>query len=105
MRAHELGAGLVLDLAYESLGSVARDLKKKLARQRIAVGMESGRRQPNNHVANLGLLACNDALTLHNPHDEPSDVVLAIGIEAGHLSGLSPDQRAAVLATRVGDSG
>ena len=35
--------------------------------------------------------------------DEPGDIVLAVGVEAGHLGGLAAEQRAAVLAAGAGE--
>ena len=35
--------------------------------------------------------------------DEAGEIVLAVGVEAGHLRGLAAEQRAAVLAARAGE--
>ena len=37
--------------------------------------------------------------------DEAGEVVLAVGVEAGHLGGLAAEQRAAVLAAAARDPG
>src|SRR5436309_3523964 len=49
-------------------------------------------------VAGGDAAAVDDLRPLDGADDEAGDVVLAVGIEAGHLGGLAAEQRAAVLA-------
>ena len=72
-----------------------RDVEEDLAGQRVTVRVQTGRRQTVENVAH---------------HDRPAvdhaplvDVVLAVGVEPGHLGGLAAEQGAAVFAAARGD--
>ena len=47
----------------------------------------------------------DQASTLDDTHDEPGDVVLPVGVEAGHLRRLPSEQRALILTTGASHSG
>ena len=70
-------------------------------RQRVAVGVQAGRRQADEHVARRDA-SCrrSSASRVDDADDEAGDVVFAVGVEARHLRGLAAEQRAAVLAAR-----
>ena len=67
--------------------------------------MKAAGGQPDNRIADLRAFASDDALAFDYANDEPCNVVLSVGVETGHLCRLSPDQRAAILATGIGDAG
>ena len=67
--------------------------------------MESVRWQAKDYIADLYSLARDDAIALHDADDEPGDVVLPVGIKAGHLCRFPSDQRAAVLPARIRQAG
>src|SRR5215469_5371284 len=67
--------------------------------------MESIRRQADDSVPGFYRRSGNNAIALHHPDDKSCYVVLAVGVEAGHLGGLSADQSATVLAASVRQTG
>ena len=69
-----------------------------LARERVAVCLEAGGGQADEHVARADLRAGDDALLVDDADDGADEVVLALRIEAGHLGGFAAEQRAAVFA-------
>ena len=84
---------------------VAGDFEEKLAGQRVAVGVEAGGGQAEQHVAGLDGFAGDHALPLDHAHDEAGQVVFAVVIEAGHFGGFAADERASVLFAAAGDAG
>ena len=86
-------------------GRMPGDLEQQLARQRIAVGVQAGGGQAEQHVAGTDLRAGEQALALDRADDEAGQIVFAGGVEAGHLGGLAADQRAAVGPAAAGDAG
>ena len=74
--------------------------KKHAPGERIAVGVQAGGRQADQHVAGHDRPAVDDLASVDDADDEAGEVVLAVGVEARHLGGLAADQRAAVLAAR-----
>ena len=95
-------AGLLLDRGHVLRGLVAGHFKQQLARQRVAVGVQPGGGQPDQHVARLDARAGDHLVAVHRAHDEARQVVLAVGVEAGHLRRLAADQHAAVGLAGVG---
>ena len=84
----------------------AADVEEHAARQRIAVGVQTGRRQADQHIARHDASGHRSMrLAIDDADDEAGDVVFAVGVEAGHLRGLAADQRAAVLAAAARDAG
>ena len=86
------------ELGQDLLRPAAEDLEQHLAGERVAVGVEAGRRQADQHVALLDRRAVEDALAVDHADDEPGEVVLAVGVEARHLGGLAAEQRDAAVA-------
>ena len=85
--------------------SKTAQVEEHFSRQRVAVGVQPGRRQSDEHVSGRDRLAIDELRPLHGPDDEAGDVVLAVSIETGHLRCLTADERAAVLAARACDAG
>ena len=85
-------------------GRVAGDVEHQLAGQRIAVGVQSGGGQADEHVAHLHVFAGEDLFALDGADDEAGEVVFALGIEAGHLGGFAADEGAAVVLAGLGQS-
>ena len=104
VRAHQRRAGLVLQLVHVLVRPVLRHLEQELARERVAVGVQAVGRQADQHVADLDRLAGDDLGAVDAADDEAGQVVLAVGVEAGHLRRLAADQRAAVGAAGFGQA-
>jgi hypothetical protein len=79
MRAHQLIANFILDLADKSFRRIAGDFKEQLARQRISVGVQAVRGQAENAVADLHVFAADDALAFDHSNNESGEIVLAFG--------------------------
>ena len=80
------------------------DVERNAPRQRVAVGVQSGRGQADRARRPARCVWPSIRRSrAHDADDEPGDVVLAVGVEAGHLGGLAAEQRAAVLAAAVGE--
>ena len=104
VRAHQLVAHFVLDLVDVVFGRVVGHFEQQLAGQRVSVGVQAVRSQAENDVADLHILAGDNPVAFHHAHDKSRQIVLAIGIEAGHLGRLAADQGAAVVLAGVGDA-
>ena len=102
VRAEERRAGFLLDRGYILRGLVAGHFKEELARERVAVGVEAGGGQPDEHVAGLDAGAGNHFVAVDRADDEAGQVVFAVGVEAGHLRRLAADEHAAVGFAGVG---
>ncbi len=102
MGLHQRRAGFLLDGRNILRGLVACDFKKQLAGQRVSVGMQAGGGQADQHIAGFDAHAGDQLVPVDRADDEAGQIVLAIGIEAGHLSGFSADQRAAVGLAGIG---
>src|SRR5947209_3480858 len=104
VRAHELVAGLVLDVGNVSIRRIFRHFKEELARQGISIGVQAVGGQAYKHVAGFHLIAGDDLLLIYNADDESSQIVLTLWIKAGHLGRLAADQRTSVMAAGFGNS-
>ena len=62
--------------------------------QRVAVGVQPARRQPQQRVASADAAAVHDALALDGPHHEPHQLNVLAVVHAGHLRRLPADERA-----------
>ena len=91
------------EFPHEGVGLQARDVEEHAPGERIAVGMQTGRRQANQDVARHDRPAVDDLRPVDRADDEAGEVVFAVGIETRHLGGLAADQRATVLAARARD--
>ena len=96
--AHEGGAGLVLELVDVLLGAVFGDFEEELAGEGVAVGVEAVGGQADEDVADLDGVAGDDLVAADGADDGAGEVVLAVGVEAGHLCGFAADEGAAVGA-------
>ena len=105
MGLHQRRAGLLLDGGDVLRGLVAGHLKQQLAGQRVAVGVQAGGGHADEHVAGLDARAGDHLVAIDRAHDEAGQVVLAVGIEAGHLRGFAADERAAVGLAGLGQAG
>ena len=86
-------------------GLVAGDLEEELAGQGVAVGVEAGGGQADEHVAGLDGGAGDHLVAVDGADDEAGQVVLSVGIEAGHLGGFAADEGAAVGLAGFGQAG
>ena len=77
-----------------------RDVERDPPRQRIAVGVQPGGWEADQHVAGLDAPPVDQLRAFDRTDDEPGDIVFAVGVEPGHFGGLPAEQRAAVLAAR-----
>ena len=96
--AHESRAGLVFELIDVLLGPVFAYFEEELAGERVAVGVEAVGGQTNEDVADLDGFAGNDFVAGDGSDDGSGEIVLVVGIEAGHLGGFAADEGAAVGA-------
>src|SRR5947209_7713795 len=78
--------------------AVARDLEEELARERVAVCVESGRGEREHNVSDSDAASVNRTLALDHADDEARHIVLALRVEARHLRGLAAEENAPVLA-------
>ena len=79
-------------------------LGEERADEREAVRVEPGRRQAEDHVPGRGRRPVEDVRALHDPDARPGEIERARLHEPGVLGGLAADERAAGLATAVGDA-
>ena len=80
-------------------------VEEHVTRERIAIRVQSGRRQADERVARHDPPAVDDARLLDDTDDEAGDVVFTVGVESRHLGRLAADQRAAVFAAPARDAG
>ena len=97
------------DGAFESggLGGVVELhlLKEDLARQGIAVRVETVGGDPDHAVALADACAVEHIASFHNADDGAADIILAGSVKIGHLSRLTADQGAVVLTAGFGKAG
>ena len=67
--------------------------------------MRAARGQPQHDIARRDVGARQQAVALGGADGEAGEVVVAVGIHAGHLRRLAADQRAARAAAALGDAG
>ena len=73
--------------------------------QGVAVGVQAGGGQADQHVAGRDLARRRSRRSRSTtPDDEARQVVLALGVEARHLGGLAAEQRAAVRPAPARDA-
>ncbi len=78
-------AGLFFNRRHVLRGLVAGHLEEQLARQRVAVGVQAGGGQTDEHVAGLDAGAGYHFVAIDSADDESGKIVLAVRVEAGHL--------------------
>ena len=77
-------------------GLVAGHFEQQFAGQRVAVGVQAGRGQADQHIAGLDARAGDHLVAIDGAHNEAGQVVLAVGVKAGHLRRFAANQRAPV---------
>ena len=105
MRREQDVADHSVQLADEGVDLPSRRFEEDSPRERIPVGVKSGRGQADQHVARHDRTPVDQLRFLNNADDEAGDVVLAVGVEARHLGRLSADERAPILPARARDAG
>ena len=76
-------------------------VERNAPRQRVAVGVQSGRGKTDEDVPRGDGLAVDQLPPRNDADDESRNIVLAVGVEARHLGGLAAKQRATVSAARA----
>src|SRR5580765_5368653 len=72
--------------------------EEDFTRQRIAVGVESARRQPDDCIPWPDGFPIEHSGFFHYPDNRPAHIIFALLIEARHLRRLAPDQGATVFS-------
>ena len=98
MRFQKLGGDFVADPGDVRFGLQSRNIENKLARERIAVGVQAARRKRDEQIARPDAALVRLMAALDNSNDEASKVVFAGGVHVGHLRRFASDERAASLA-------
>src|SRR5258706_9946708 len=98
MRLQEFGADFVANFGDVSLWLEFCDFEDEFARERVAVGMETGGRKREERVAGFYTLSGEQFFSLDGADDEACKIVFAGGIESGHFRGFSTDEGAARFA-------
>jgi len=75
------------------------------AHQRIAVGVDPGRSEPEDNVTRCDIFARQQAITFRRSDRKPREVIIALLVDPGHLGGLAADQGASSLPAALGDTG
>ena len=83
------------------IGLVPGHLEKQLAGQRVAIGVQSGRRQADQHVARADRPPRNQGVLFDPAHHRSGQIVLACRVQPRHLRGFAANQRTAVFAARA----
>jgi hypothetical protein len=83
----------------------AVDLEQHLARQRVAVGVQSRGGHGDDHVAGADVLGAEEIVGLDDTDASGGDVVVVGLHQARVLGGLAAEQRTAGLHTAFGDAG
>ena len=89
------------ELGHVAVERQSEPLEHDPARQRVAVGVQAGRRDADEHVARHERRSVDHAAAFDEADDEAGEVVFAVGVEARHLRRLAAQQRAAVLSARL----
>src|SRR5579875_4009176 len=78
--------------------------EQQLAGEGITVGMESLRREAEEHVTRFDVSSRDHAFAFDSADDKARQVIFARFVEAGHFGGFATDERAAVVFAAAGDS-
>src|SRR5207237_6130226 len=81
-----------------------QSLKQDFARERISIGVQSVRRESENHIANSDPASVDDPAAIDHADDATCQIVLRALIHSRHLRGLTADERATSRATGLGKS-
>src|SRR6516165_1952771 len=75
---HQLSADLTLDLADIGFGCVAGKGEEQCSGQRVTVGVESIRWQPDQNVAPLHTLSADDPVAIDHANDKAGKIVFPV---------------------------
>src|SRR5207302_5506123 len=92
MRLQQFRADLISDIGHVSIRLQLCNLKDQLAGERIAVGVQSGRRQGDQSIPGLDALPGKKFFALDDANDETSEIVFARRIKSRHLRRLAADE-------------
>src|SRR4029077_2830847 len=76
-----------------------------LAYQRIAVGVDSGRGEPEDDVPGCNILPWQQAIAFRRSDRKPGEGIVTVLVDPRHLGGLAADQGASGLPTALRDAG
>jgi hypothetical protein len=91
-------------LAVQRGRGAAASAVNAFAHQAKAVGVHTGRGQAQYHVTGLNILAGENFGFFHGTDGKAGQVVLAIGVHAGHFGGFATDQGAARQLAALGNA-
>ena len=77
MRLQQFGADLIADFGHVGVGLEFGDSENQFARQRIAVGVQTARRQRDQHVAGAHAARIEPHFLFHGADDEAREIVFA----------------------------
>jgi hypothetical protein len=92
-----------VDLLDATFDGELCDLEEDLPGQRVPVGVQPGRRQPDQHVPGTDRRPVQNVAAIDQTDDKARDVVLPFSVKPGHLGGLPTEKRAVVLAAATGE--
>ena len=98
MGFQQLRADFISDFGDVGIRLQLSNFKDKFAGERIAVGVQAGRREREQSVSGLDALAGQKIFALDGANDKAREIVFAGRIEAGHLRGFAADEGAAGFA-------
>src|SRR5438067_4056026 len=104
MRLQESFADAVTEFVNECVRRVTLIFKEEFAGKRVAVRMQTDRRQTEQNIAGPNCPTVNNLFSIDDAHNETGNIIFTVGIEARHLSGFAAEQHAAIFATAVGDA-
>src|SRR6266850_190882 len=92
MRLQQLSADLVAHFGDVGVRIQLCDFENKFAREGIAVGVETGRRQSEQRVARLDAFSGEEFPSFDGANDESGEIVFTGWIKPGHFRGLATDE-------------
>src|SRR5205807_1730105 len=104
MRTQERLANCLAKFVQESVRPATGNFKKKLACQRITIGVQTNRRQSEHDIAWRDRATVDDLFPIHHADNEAGDVVFTISVETGHLGRLAPEQHTSIFKTAIGNA-
>ena len=111
--AHDIGVDVgrgqqdILDRAIRARHEIIRPqpaFVQNLADQRIAVGVHSGRRQTDEHIAYADTGPVYDLGIVRHPHAKARKIIFAFAVHIRHFSCFAAEQRAACLLAAFGNA-
>ena len=102
---HQGCAGFLLEGIDVLLGAVSGGFEEELAGEGVSIGMEAGGGQADEDVSGFDFCAGDELVAVDGADDEAGEVVLTLGVEAGHLGGFAADEGAAVCPAGFCETG